>query len=127
MMNVAALSGMVFAAAAFVKLAPQSRGFTPSNGRSANPEGSLGHRLIANLRSPRQLTLFAQGFLLMGGFVAIYNYLAFRLTAAPYHLPVTVVSLISFAYLAGTVAAPRAINCDAKGRGKVTEVVVRNY
>jgi DNA adenine methylase len=25
------------------------------------------------------------------------------------------------------VAAPRAINCDARGRGKVTEVVVRNY
>ena len=44
----------------------------------------------------------------MGGFVAIYNYLAFRLTAAPYHLPVTVVSLIFFAYLAGTFAAPRA-------------------
>ena len=26
-----------------------------------------------------------------------------------------------------TVAAPRAINCDAKKRGKVSEVVVRNY
>jgi DNA adenine methylase len=26
-----------------------------------------------------------------------------------------------------TVAAPRAINCNAKKRGKVTEVVVRNY
>lgn len=93
------------AAVAFVKLAPQSRGFTPPNGFSANPEGSLAHRLLVNLRSPRQLTLFAQGFLLMGGFVAIYNYLAFRLTAAPYHLPMTVVSLIFFAYLAGTCAS----------------------
>ena len=96
------------AAAGFVKLAPHSRGFTPSNGRSANPEGSLGHRLLVNLRSPRQLTLFAQGFLLMGGFVAVYNYLAFRLTAAPYHLPVTVVSLIFLAYLAGTGASTLA-------------------
>ena len=26
-----------------------------------------------------------------------------------------------------TVAAPRAINCDAKKRGKVREIVVRNY
>jgi len=26
-----------------------------------------------------------------------------------------------------TVAAPRAINCDATKRGKVSEVVVRNY
>jgi YNFM family putative membrane transporter len=93
------------AAAGFVKLAPRSRGFTPNNGLSANPEGSVTHRLLENLRSPRQLTLFAQGFLLMGGFVAIYNYLAFRLTAAPYHLPMTVVSLIFFAYLAGTCAS----------------------
>ncbi|HKV21044.1 MAG TPA: MFS transporter [Mycobacterium sp.] len=93
------------AAAGFVKLAPRSRGFTPSDGQSANPEGSLAQRLSTNLRSPRQLALFAQGFLLMGGFVAIYNYLAFRLTAAPYHLPVTVVSLIFFAYLAGTCAS----------------------
>jgi MFS transporter, YNFM family, putative membrane transport protein len=93
------------AAAGFVKFAPQSRGFTPSKRRSENPEGSLALRLLANLRSPRQLALFAQGFLLMGGFVAIYNYLAFRLTAAPYHLPVTVVSLIFLAYLAGTCAS----------------------
>jgi DNA adenine methylase len=26
-----------------------------------------------------------------------------------------------------TVAAPRAINCDATKRGKVSEVIVRNY
>jgi len=26
-----------------------------------------------------------------------------------------------------TVAAPRAINCNGKKRGKVSEVVVRNY
>jgi DNA adenine methylase len=26
-----------------------------------------------------------------------------------------------------TVAAPRAINCDAKKRGKVSELIVRNY
>jgi DNA adenine methylase len=26
-----------------------------------------------------------------------------------------------------TVAAPRAVSCDVRGRGKVTEVVVRNY
>ena len=106
MFTVAVLCAL--AAAGFVKLAPHSRGFTPSNGRSANPEGSLGHRLLVNLRSPRQLTLFAQGFLLMGGFVAVYNYLAFRLTAAPYHLPVTVVSLIFLAYLAGTGASTLA-------------------
>ena len=104
--TVAALCGI--AALSFVKLAPQSQGFTPSNRSGANPEGSLADRLIANLRSPRQLALFAQGFLLMGGFVALYNFLGFRLTAAPFHLSPFVVSLVFVAYLAGTWASPRA-------------------
>jgi predicted MFS family arabinose efflux permease len=104
--TVAVLCGI--AAVSFVKLAPQPRGFTPSNRSGANPEGSLAHRLSANLRSQRQLTLFAQGFLLMGGFVALYNYLGFRLSAAPFDLPPVAVSLVFLAYLAGTWASSRA-------------------
>jgi predicted MFS family arabinose efflux permease len=104
--TVAALCGI--AAVSFVKLAPQSQGYTPSSRSGTNPEGSLADRLLANLRSPRQLALFAQGFLLMGGFVALYNFLGFRLTAAPFHLPPFVVSLVFVAYLAGTWASPRA-------------------
>jgi predicted MFS family arabinose efflux permease len=104
--TVAVICGL--AAMAFVKLAPAPRGFTPASGRGTNPEGNLGHRLVVNLRSPRQLVLFAQGFLLMGGFVALYNFLGFRLTAAPFNLPASVVSLVFLAYLAGTWASSRA-------------------
>jgi MFS transporter, YNFM family, putative membrane transport protein len=104
--TVAVLCGI--AALSFVKLAPQPRGFIPSNRSGANPEGSIAHRLVANLRSPRQLTLFAQGFLLMGGFVALYNFLGFRLTGAPFFLAPFVVSLVFLAYLAGTWASSRA-------------------
>ena len=64
--------------------------------------------MLANLRSRRQLALYAQAFLLMGGFVAMYNFLGFRLTAAPFHLPQTLVSLVFLAYLAGTWASSRA-------------------
>jgi YNFM family putative membrane transporter len=106
MFTVALVCGI--AALVFVKLAPAPRGFLPSNRSGANPEGSLAHRLAANLRSPRQLTLFAQGFLLMGGFVAMYNFLGFRLTAAPFFLPPFAVSLVFLAYLAGTWASSRA-------------------
>jgi predicted MFS family arabinose efflux permease len=102
--TVAVLCGI--AALCFVKLAPPPRGFVPSNG--ANPEGSLAERLFANLRSRRQLTLFAQAFLLMGGFVALYNYLGFRLSGAPFYLPPFAVSLVFLAYLAGTWASSRA-------------------
>lgn len=62
----------------------------------------LAGRLWASIRSPRLLALYAQGFLLMGGFVALYNYLAFRLEAAPFWVPQAVISLIFLAYLAGT-------------------------
>lgn len=100
-LTVALLCGM--AALAFVKLAPAAQGFTP-----ARTHWDLGRRLLTNLRSPRQLALFAQGFLLMGGFVAVYNFLGFRLSAAPFNLPQTVVSLVFLAYLAGTWASARA-------------------
>ncbi len=104
--TVAVLCGL--AAVCFVKLAPQPQGFVPSNRSGVNSEGSLAHRLSTNLRSPRQLALFAQGFLLMGGFVALYNVLGFRLMGAPFHLPPFVVSLVFVAYLAGTWASARA-------------------
>ncbi|KAA0098190.1 MFS transporter [Mycolicibacterium sp. P1-18] len=102
--TVAVLCGC--AALAFVKLAPAPRGFVPRRG--TGPEGTLAHRLGANLRSRRQLALFAQGFLLMGGFVALYNFLGFRLTGAPFFLPSFLVSLVFLAYLAGTWASSRA-------------------
>ena len=96
--------GLVCSAAAvgFMRLAPEPQGFVPADEES---EGSLAHRLAANLRNPRQLVLYLQGFLLMGGFVAMYNFLGFRLSAAPFGLPQTVVSLVFVAYLAGTWAS----------------------
>lgn len=91
------------AAVGFVRLAPHPRGFTP-----VRDSAGVLHRLTANLRSPRQLAVFAQGFLLMGGFVALYNFLGFRLSAAPFHLPQLAVSLVFLAYLAGTWSSARA-------------------
>ena len=67
------------ARSSFVRLAPRPRGYDPSKRPASHPDGGLLHRLAANLRSPRQLALFAQAFLLMGGFVALYNFLGFRL------------------------------------------------
>ncbi|WP_376766142.1 MFS transporter [Arthrobacter mobilis] len=90
------------AAALFVWLAPAPRGFRPV-ARGQGP--GLAALLLANLRPPRLLGLYAQGFLLMGGFVAVYNYLGFRLEAPPFSLPASLVSLLFLAYLAGTVSS----------------------
>lgn len=88
----------------FLRLAPRARRFTASPVRVGVVRG----RLIANLRSPAQLALYAQAFLLMGGFVAVYNYVGFLLAAPPYLVPQWIVSLLFLAYLAGTVSSPRA-------------------
>jgi YNFM family putative membrane transporter len=71
-------------------------------------------------RRPGLAALLAIPFLLMGGFVAVYNYLGFRLVADPFSLPLAVAGLVFLAYLAGTVAAAVAGRlADAFGRPPV--------
>jgi predicted MFS family arabinose efflux permease len=96
------------AAALFIALVPKPQGFVPLRSRGPDTEGGLLSRLAVNLRSPRLLALYAQGCLLMGGFVALYNYLGFRLAAAPFNLPQTLISLLFLAYLAGTWSSAQA-------------------
>lgn len=95
------------AAVLFLWLVPRARRFVPGRLR-ANAGPSMFARLARALRSPRLLALYAQGFLLMGAFVAVYNYLGFHLIAPPFHLPVWLVTLLFLAYLAGTVSSPLA-------------------
>lgn len=57
------------------------------------------------IRNRQELTLFIAGFALMGAFVSIYNYIGFKLQAAPYHLSPFLLSLIFLVYLVGTVAS----------------------
>ena len=96
------------AAGLFIGLVPKPRGFVPLRSRGPDPGAGLLSRLAVNLRSPRMLALYAQGCLLMGGFVALYNYLGFRLAAAPFNLPQTLISLLFVAYLAGTWSSAQA-------------------
>ena len=95
------------AAVLFLWLTPRARGFVPGRLRADRGPGIL-ERLRGPLRSPLQWALYAQGFLLMGAFVAVYNYLGFHLSAEPFGLPVWVVTLLFLAYLAGTVSSPWA-------------------
>jgi len=95
------------AAVLFLWLVPKARRFIPGRLRTNAGPGMLA-RLIQPLRSARLLALYAQGFLLMGAFVAVYNYLGFHLIAPPFLLPVWLVTLLFLAYLAGTVSSPWA-------------------
>jgi len=51
------------------------------------------------------LPLFILGFLLMGSFVSIYNYIGFLLTHPPYHLSQTIIGFIFIVYLCGTFSS----------------------
>jgi len=95
------------AAVLFLWLTPRARGFVPGRLRDVRGPG-IRERLRAPLRSTLQWALYAQGFLLMGAFVAVYNYLGFHLSAAPFALPSWLVTLLFLAYLAGTVSSPWA-------------------
>ncbi|WP_346080902.1 MFS transporter [Gibbsiella dentisursi] len=64
--------------------------------------------------------LFAEGFLLMGSFVTLFNYIGYRLLENPYHLSQAVVGLLSVVYLTGSYSSPKAGALTARfGRGPV--------
>ena len=90
---------------AFIVLTPEPRGFS----RMARGTGASLVRLVGeHLRNPVMLALFALAFLLMGGFVTVYNYLAFHLREEPFNLSPTLTSLLFLAYLAGTWSSRQA-------------------
>lgn len=98
-----AVSLMATAAAVlFLVLVPPARNFTAAAGNGFRAALSV---LAGHSRNPRLLAIYVQAFLLMGGFVAVYNYLGFRLSGEPFSLPASLISLIFLAYLSGTVSA----------------------
>ena len=85
----------------------------------------LSRPLGGQLADPGLACLFGIGFLLMGAFVTVYNYLGFRLIAAPFGLPTALVGLIFVAYLAGTWASTAAGRlADRVGRRRMLWVTV---
>ena len=81
---------------------PASRHFgkRPFSGR-ALMEGFLTH-----LAEPGLRLLVLEGFLIMGSFVTVYNYIGYRLLAPPFGLSQTGVGLIFSVYLVGIVSSP---------------------
>ncbi|MEV3964175.1 MFS transporter [Nocardia sp. NPDC050193] len=75
---------------------------------------------VAHLRDGALLCLFALGFLLLGGFMAMYNYLAYRLLEPPFSLRPSLIGLIYVLYLVGTGSSAVAGRLgDRVGRGRV--------
>ncbi|HEY2624045.1 MAG TPA: MFS transporter [Dyella sp.] len=67
--------------------------------------GALFGRFRLAFRDAGLPWLFAEGFLLLGAFVTIYNYIGYRLLAPPYGLSQAVVGTIFSVYLIGTFSS----------------------
>jgi YNFM family putative membrane transporter len=61
--------------------------------------------MLGHLKDPGLLCLYGIGFLLMGSFVTLYNYIGFQLTEKPYSLSQTLVGWIFVIYLVGTFSS----------------------
>jgi YNFM family putative membrane transporter len=90
------------AAAVFARSLPPSRRFVARPLRLR----ALPGRIAALFEDAGLPWLFAEGFLLLGAFVTMYNYIGYRLLDAPYHLSQSAVGLIFSVYLVGTVSSP---------------------
>ncbi|QHM75571.1 Inner membrane transport protein YnfM [Mixta theicola] len=100
----------------FWKILPASRHFRPA---SLRPR-SLMINFRLHWRDRGLPLLFAEGFLLMGAFVTLFNYIGYRLMNAPWSLSQAVVGLLSVVYLTGSWSSPKAGAMTARyGRGPV--------
>ncbi len=92
------------AALMFWKILPPSRHFRPLSLRPRSVMISL----HLHWRDAALPWLFAEGFLLMGAFVTLFNYIGYRLMESPWQLSQAVVGLLSVVYLTGTWSSPKA-------------------
>jgi len=60
------------------------------------------------LKNPALFMLFLIGFILMGSFVTIFNYIGYRLMLEPFLLCPSSIGLISIIYLTGVYSSPKA-------------------
>lgn len=105
----------------FWKFVPASRFFFP---QQVSPRITL-HNLLTHLRNPGLRPLFVLAFVLMGGFVTVYNYLGYRLLRSPFNLSEAAVATVFFMYLAGTFSSTYAGRlADRIGRQQVLTVAV---
>ncbi|ANZ22813.1 hypothetical protein ATN01_02925 [Buchnera aphidicola (Diuraphis noxia)] len=65
-------------------------------------------RFYSQLKKPKLCILFLIGFILMGSFVTIFNYISYRLILEPFFLYPSTIGLLSMIYLTGVYSSPKA-------------------
>ncbi|AHG22443.1 membrane protein [Chania multitudinisentens RB-25] len=109
------------AACMFWRILPASRHFRASSLRP--------HTLLVNFKlhwhDKGLPLLFAEGFLLMGSFITLFNYIGYRLLSNPYYFSQATVGLLSVVYLTGSYSSPKAgVLTSRFGRGAVLVIAI---
>jgi len=105
----------------FWKVLPPSRHFE----KSAPDLGRLAASFAGHLKQPVLVSLFVEGFLLMGVFVMMYNYAGYRLLEAPFNFSQTAVSLIFGISMIGILTSAYVSDFASRmGRARVFWVFV---
>ncbi|KFX14145.1 membrane protein [Pectobacterium atrosepticum] len=111
----------LIAAITFWRILPESRHFRPG---SLRPKTLLLNSKL-HWRDAGLPLLFLEGFLLMGAFVTLFNYIGYRLLAPPYLISQAVVGLLSVVYLTGSYSSPKAGALTSRyGRGPVLSISI---
>jgi len=110
-----AVTGLISAFIFWRSLTP-SRHFTP---RGLNI-GGLTLSLFRHFGNPGIVLLVVEGFLLLGGFMVLYNYIGFRLQGAPFNLSQSLAGLVFLCYPIGSLGSAMMSNWAALyGRGRM--------
>ena len=105
----------------FYLLLPKSQHFQPYPFRFSRFKAAFEQ----NLKDRKLRILFAEGFILMGCLVTVFNYISYHLLEAPFQLSQSWIGLISIAYLAGIYSSSKAAQWSFKyGRDKVLPLML---
>ena len=85
----------------FWRTLPPSRNFK----RQPLQISKITESLLAQCKDPYLRRLYGLGFLVMGSFVTLYNYIGYQLVAPPYSLSQTLVGWIFIVYIMGTFSS----------------------
>jgi predicted MFS family arabinose efflux permease len=80
---------------------PRERRFVRSGGFAASAR-----QMLAHLRNPRLLAIYAVGFGVLFNFIATFTYVSFHLAAPPYYFSPTLLGALFATYLAGSLTVP---------------------
>ncbi|GAB6178785.1 MFS transporter [Desulfotomaculum defluvii] len=103
----------------FFVILPESTHFKPRKFKIVE----LVKSLFVQFKEPGLIYLFFMGFLLLGSFTSLYNYIGFQLIAPPYSLSQSLVGSIFIVYIVGTFSSTwMGMLADQYGRKKLIQV-----